>query len=157
MEAFGGEDCCLGGRILDRVDVRSIYLQSGRHFLPVSPRLQLLLGRSVLTRAFCFRSASGSICFTPLVVPAALEMLELSSALLLDSCVLIPSPKKVNTIRFALMLLRVGFDFCGMTVAGFFGFLEFLLAVVFLLDKFEALFLVPSLLWGGLCDLDCDD
>ena len=137
--------------------LRCVYHQSGRQFLPVSPRLQLLLGRSVLTRAFCFRSVSGSNRFPPLVVPAGFESPALSSALLLDCFVFVPSPKEASAICIALLLLRAGFAFCGTVVARFFGFLEFLSVGMFLLDVFEASCLVPSLLWEGLCDLDDDD
>ena len=81
----------------------------------------------------------------------------LSSALLLDGFVFIPSPEEVNIVCFALLILRAGFVFCGIVVARFFDFLEFLSAGMFLLDKFEASCLVLSPLWGGLCDLDFDD
>ena len=100
--------------------------KGGGQLLPVLPRLQLILGRNVLTRASCLRRASGSIRFTPFEIPIARESLAPSGALILDCCAHVPSSKEVDAVCFALLLLllRPSFLFRGLFVALFLGGLE---------------------------------
>ena len=98
--------------------------EGGGQLLPVLPRLQLILGRNVPTRASCLRSASGSIRFTPFEIPIAVELLALSGALILDCFAHVPSSKDVDAVFFAPLLLRPSFFFRGLFVALFLDELE---------------------------------
>lgn len=105
-------------------NIRLLHCGRGQQLLPVLPRLQLILGRNVLTRAFCLRSASGSIRFTPFEIPIAFESLALRGALILECFAHFSSSKEVETVCIALLLLRPSFLFRGLFVALFLGGLE---------------------------------